>query len=106
MGWDRGRYSSRSRKVHGRVVREYVGTGRVAELAAQLGALEREQCRLDALALRQEKAELAALEAEVKALAETVDLVARAALRAAAYHRHKRGEGRKRREQSQSAQHG
>jgi hypothetical protein len=30
MGWDRGRYYTRSRKVNGRVVREYVGTGPVA----------------------------------------------------------------------------
>jgi len=31
MGWDQGRYYTRSRKVNGRVVREYIGTGRVAE---------------------------------------------------------------------------
>jgi hypothetical protein len=34
MGWDKGRYFTRSRKVNGRVVREYVGTGEVAELIA------------------------------------------------------------------------
>ena len=106
MGWDRGRYYSRSRKVNGRVVREYVGTGRVAELVAELDALEREQRRLGALALRLEKAELAALDAKVKALAEIVDLVARAALRAAGYHRHKRGEWRKKREQIKPTQQG
>ena len=43
MGWDRGRYYTRSRKVNGRVVREYVGAGRVAELVAQLDALEKQQ---------------------------------------------------------------
>jgi hypothetical protein len=26
MGWDRGRYYTRSKKVNGRVVREYIGT--------------------------------------------------------------------------------
>jgi hypothetical protein len=99
MGWDRGRYYIRSRKVNGRVVREYVGTGRVAELAAQLDALEREQRLLDALAVRDEKADLAALEGDMKALSETTDLLARAALLAAGFHRHKRGEWRKRRGQ-------
>jgi hypothetical protein len=95
MGWDKGRYYSRSKKVNGRVVREYVGTGRVAELVAEMDALEREKRRLDALALRQEKAELAALDADIEALSETVNLVARAALLAAGFHQHKRGEWRK-----------
>ena len=100
MGWDKGRYYSRSKKVDGRVVREYVGMGRVAELAAQMDALEREDRRLVALALREEEAELAALDADIKALCETADLVARAALLAAGFHQHKRGEWRKRREQA------
>jgi hypothetical protein len=104
MGWDRGRYYSRSRKVNGRVVREYVGSGRVAELAAQLDALERERRREVAQAVRDEKAELAALDADVKALTETTDLVARAALASAGYHQHKRGEWRKRRDQDHAAE--
>jgi hypothetical protein len=97
MGWDKGRYYTRSKKVGGRVVREYVGAGRVAELAAQLDELEREQRRLDALALRREKDDLAALEADLKALAETTDQFARAALLAAGFRQHKRGEWRKKR---------
>ena len=97
MGWERGRYYTRSRKVNGRVVREYVGAGRVAELAAELDAIKREQRRLDALALRREKDGLAALDAELKALAEATDLLARAALLAAGFRQHKRGEWRKRR---------
>jgi hypothetical protein len=99
MGWDRGRYYSRSKKVNGRVVREYIGTGRVAELVAQMDALERQQRRLDAQVLQQEKIELAALDDDLKALTETTDLVARAALLAAGFRQHKRGEWRKRREQ-------
>ena len=43
MGWDKGRYYTRSKKANGRVVREYVGAGRVAELVAQMDALERER---------------------------------------------------------------
>jgi hypothetical protein len=36
MSWDRRGYYYRVRKVNGRVVREYVGAGRVAELVAQM----------------------------------------------------------------------
>jgi hypothetical protein len=97
MGWERG-YYYRVRRVNGRVVREYVGRGEVAELIARMDALERERRHLDALALRHEKAELATLEADIDALAETTDLAARAALLAAGYHRHHCGEWRKRRE--------
>src|SRR4051794_22799549 len=91
MAWERG-YYYRVRKVNGRVVREYVGAGRVAELAAQLDTLERERRQFDALALRQEKAKLDALDADLEALSEWADLLARAALLAAGLHQHKRGE--------------
>ena len=98
MGWDCGRYYSRSKKVNGRVERAYIGTGRVGELAAQLDALERQERQRAALALREEKAELVALDADLKVLIRTTDLVARAALVAAGYRQHKRGEWRKQRE--------
>jgi hypothetical protein len=98
MAWERG-YYYRVRKVNGRVVREYVGAGEVAELVAQMDALEREQRRVEALAQRQEKDELKALDADLKAVNEIIDLAARAALLAAGFHLHKRGEWRKRREQ-------
>ena len=96
MGWERG-YYYRARKVAGRVVREYVGAGRMAELAAQLDAIERQERQTKRAARQAEKAELAALVANLKALAERVDLVARAALLAAGFHQHKRGEWRKKR---------
>jgi hypothetical protein len=97
MGWERG-YYYRVRKVNGRVLREYVGTGPVAELIAESDALERERQKQKTLALRRAKAELAALDAELKALAENTDLVTRAALLAAGYRQHNRGEWRKQRE--------
>src|SRR5262245_36938658 len=99
MGWDRGRYYTRSKKVNGRVVREYIGTGGVAELVARRDALKRERRQREALKLRQEKAELDALATDLKALTDLTDLAARAALQAAGFHQHKRGEWRKRREQ-------
>ena len=103
MGWDRGRYYTRSKKVLGRVVREYIGVGPVAELVARMDALQRNRRDLDAFFLRCEKAELAALEGEMRALSEVVDLVARAALLATGFHQHKRGEWRRRREQADQA---
>jgi hypothetical protein len=98
MAWERG-YYYRVRKVNGRVVREYVGAGEVARLVSQMDALEREQRLLKALEERQEKDELKALDADVKAVSERLDLVARAALLAAGFHLHNRGEWRRRREQ-------
>ena len=100
MGWDRGRYYTRSKKVNGRVVREYVGAGQVAQLVARLDALEREQREADRAAFRSMRAEVAALDNALNELHDLADLVARAALVAAGYRQHKRGEWRKRRVQS------
>jgi hypothetical protein len=93
MGWDKGRYYTRSRKANGRVAREYVGTGEAAERAARLDAMARQEREARRAAL----AELAALDAPLDDLAELTDLLARAALAAAGYRRHHRGEWRKRR---------
>ena len=100
MGWDRRGYYYRVRKVAGRVVREYVGTGHVAALAAQMDALERERREIDTGTKRQEKAQLADLDTDIKTLVRTIDLLARAALLATGFHQHKRGEWRKRRGQA------
>jgi hypothetical protein len=99
MAWVRGRYYTRSRKVNGRVVREYVGVGRVAELAAQADALERERREAERAARRAERAELEALDAPLDKLNDLTDLLAQAALAAAGFRQHKRGEWRKRRAQ-------
>jgi hypothetical protein len=97
MGWDRGLYYTRSKKVNGRVVREYVGTGRVGELAAKRDARERQKREADRAALKTERARLDELDAPLDELNTLADLLARAALLAAGYHQHKRGEWRKRR---------
>jgi hypothetical protein len=97
VGWDKGRYYTRSKKVNGRVVREYCGVGEVAELAAQLDAIKRAQREAEREARRTEKAEPDALDASVKELDDLTDLLAHAALVVAGFHRHNRGEWRKRR---------
>jgi hypothetical protein len=96
MGWDKGgRYYTRSRRVNGRVVREYIGGGTVGELAAQLDTLERQKREAISLAERAERDEIAALDTPLAELDELADLLARAALAAAGYAQHHRGEWRK-----------
>jgi hypothetical protein len=95
MGWDKRGYYYSARKVNGRVVRDYIGKGAIAQLAAQMDAVRQQERELAA----QEKHELAALDLEVRALSDWTDLLARAALLAAGYHQHKRGEWRKTRGQ-------
>ena len=97
MAWDRGRYYTRSRRISGRVVREYVGAGRVGELAAQMDALERERRETERAVRRATRAELEARDAPLNELNDLADLLAHAALVVAGFHRHNRGEWRKRR---------
>jgi hypothetical protein len=97
VGWDKGRYYTRSKKVNGRVVREYVGIGEVAELAAQIDAINREKRETERDALRAERAALETLDAPMNELNDLADLLARAVLLAAGYQQHKRGEWRRRR---------
>src|SRR5262249_24740357 len=87
-------------KVNGRVEREYVGSGHVAELSAQMDAALRADREAERAAWKKEQAEMERLDAEVESLVELTDLVARAALLAAGLHQHKRGEWRRRRGQN------
>ena len=104
--WERrergGLYYTRSRKVGGRVIREYVGGGILGELAAQMDALERERREEQAARWKEEQQDLDALEALVNELSEASDLLIRAALLASGYHQHNRGEWRLRREPKES----
>jgi hypothetical protein len=107
MGWEErergGRYYTRSRKVDGRVIREYVGSGPVAEIAAHADALERERREEEARAWREEREDLDALDARTRELDELAELLVRAALLAAGYRQHERGEWRRLRERNKSA---
>jgi hypothetical protein len=97
MGWERGRYYTRSRKANGRVVREYVGVGLIGELAAQLDALDRDRRELERRADRTARAELTAQDEPLNELNALAEGLARAALLIAGYRRHNRGEWRKKR---------
>jgi hypothetical protein len=96
MGWDKGgRYYTRSRRENGRVVREYIGGGRVGELVAQLDELERDKRETERQCARIAQEKVEAVDAPLAELDELADLVARAALAAAGYRQHHRGEWRK-----------
>ncbi len=107
MAWEtraRGtKYYTRSRKVGGRVLREYVGGGRAGKQAARADAQERAARRAEAAARHVEREEVGEAEAQLADLGEASDLLVRAALLAAGYHQHHRGEWRKKREQESDA---
>jgi len=101
--WERrergGFYYTRSRREDGRVVREYVGGGILGELAARVDAEERRRREEEKASQREERERLEALAAPVEELCEAAEVIACATLVASGYHRHSRGEWRKRREQ-------
>ena len=107
MGWERRQggnwYYTRSRRVEGRVVREYVGRGEVAEASAQLDAAEREERRLKEEAFRAECARLEAMDQVTEEFSVLVDNLARVALVAAGYRKHNRGEWRRKRDEGPEA---
>jgi hypothetical protein len=92
-----GLYYTRSRKESGRVVREYIGRGPLAELAAETDALERLQRQGEAKAWRRERETLEDLDRTIEDLYEAAGVLARASLLAAGYRQHNRGQWRKRR---------
>ena len=100
--WERrergGLYYTRTRKEGGRVVREYVGGGVLGELAARTDELRRLEREEQAAADREERERLEALDAPLTEAWEATETLYRAALVAAGYRQHKRGEWRKRRE--------
>ena len=101
MGWEtrRGRrYYYRARKVDGRVVKEYVGAGPLAELVAREDAAARAERAEARERLRQAEARVAPADAALAALGALLDGLDAAALTDAGYHRHRRGHWRRRRD--------
>ena len=79
------------------MVREYVGSGPLAELAAETDALKRLRREEEAEAWRQERESLEFIDRSMEDLHETAEVLARATLLAAGYRQHNRGEWRKKR---------
>jgi hypothetical protein len=100
MAWEvRGSqsYYYRSRRVNGRVVKEYVGSGDLARSIAALEALERQKGEIERSEEEAQRREQAALEAEVEAYCRQVDEALAETLTALGYHRHDRGAWRRKR---------
>jgi hypothetical protein len=103
MAWEtrngNGRYYTRSHWRSGRVVREYVGSGALAELLAQFDAQVREEQALEAAIAAEEQAErdtyYARLFGPLDVLEAASSVLVRETLTAAGYVQHERGEWRR-----------
>jgi hypothetical protein len=100
MGWETGkrggRYYTRSKKINGQVVREYVGSGTLAELAAEMDDLERQERDQARAAVKIERDIESAQEKDLIYYCEAVEAIAVESLHRAGYHKHK-GQWRRRR---------
>ena len=101
MAWETrkgssGRYYTRSRREGGRVIREYIGCGLVAEAIAALDAQERWLREEQDERLGEQVVEAQAVDQQLNDIGELCDVLAQVVLWQAGYHKH-RGEWRKRR---------
>lgn len=90
-------YYTRSRRVGGQVVREYVGGGLIGALTADEDAEQQARRAREAADLKAERERWEALEAPLKSLDARASALMRATLLLAGYRQHDRGEWRKRR---------
>jgi hypothetical protein len=108
MAWERrergGLYYTRSRKVNGKVIREYIGAGVLGEIAALED--EHERCRREEKAAfwKEEREQLEAHSAPVDELCDAAETIARAVLLATGFRRHNRSEWRRQRDQGTSTE--
>jgi hypothetical protein len=102
MGWEKRErgslYYTRTRKVGGRVVREYVGGGMLGHIAALQDAEKRRHREEETALWKEERDRLEALVVPVEQLCEVAEILYRATLLAAGFRRHQRGEWRRKRE--------
>ena len=91
------RYFIRTRRVNGKVVRKYVDAGPDAPAAAQIEWASRQILAWDRCRRRQIVDEIRNFETDLLLLDDLAHLLARAALEAAGFHQHARGQWRKRR---------
>src|SRR3954465_12783999 len=100
MGWDvrnGRRYYYRPRRVGQQVVRQYIGTGPLAEREAALDVERRARRAAEGEARRAQVRLFQEAEAPALELVKVTDLIMRAALVGSGFHQHDRGAWRKRR---------
>jgi hypothetical protein len=90
------RYLTQSRKRHGRVIREYLGTGPVAEAMYHVEVMERQQRHAAQDAWRQTLADHTAIDAQVQSWWAQQCLLLQALLYTEGFYRHDRSTWRKR----------
>jgi hypothetical protein len=99
MGWEKrgnGRYFYRKRREGRHVVSEYVGGGSDAELLSKLLGITSDKAMTERQALRKQREEIEALDAELERACSLVDALIEATLLANGFHKHK-GEWRRKR---------
>jgi hypothetical protein len=100
MAWETrkrgGRYYYRCQRVGGRVIKQYIGRGPVAEAAAREDQHAREARRATQEAARLRREEAAAIDALIASYLKGSADVIRSALNDAGLHQHHRGEWRRR----------
>lgn len=89
-------YYERARKVGGKVVKEYIGRGPLAELAALLDAQRRAEREAAIRDARNERERVKASVELAVELAELIELLVKGHLLVAGFHQHDRGEWRRR----------
>ena len=101
MSWETrergGPYYTRTRRVNGHQIREYVGGGILGQEAAEIDAEERERREAELQQWNQTKRAVAQMEDTLKGFSAVCTLAIEHELKAAGYFNH-RGEWRKRRE--------
>ncbi len=98
MSWEvRGgkKYYTRSRRIRGRVVREYIGGGIVGELAAEADAAAREKRQQELKRDRELERQSQEFDRGIEGFDSAADNLARAILIVAGNHQHNRGEWRR-----------
>lgn len=101
MAWETrkgssGSYYTRSKRVDGRVVREYIGTGEVALEVAELDAIEREQRQREKATFKVEKEAQSEIDLRIEEESKHISTLTDAILLVNGYHKHK-GQWRKKR---------
>lgn len=80
------------------MIREYIGSGVLGRLAAQLDELERQQREEETACWRVERERLEELASLIDELCEDIEIITHAMLLVAGFRRHKRGEWRRKRD--------
>jgi hypothetical protein len=90
-------YYYRARKLNGRVVKTYIGTGPLAEELAEADARQRQERLQRSAERKQRQDELSAIDAPLEGFNDAVEVLTRASLVDAGYHFHRSSEWRRRR---------